>query len=105
MILPSSREEVSTGQRGKALISCWPLSTVTKMERRTTFISLYVKETGIERSLRTVPKNKEVFYVHFLTMREKQILARPIGIQKENRGKPLFFLEINKKIFLKGAKI
>ena len=87
MILPSSREEVSTGQRGKALISCWPLSTVTKMERRTTFISLfYLKETVIERSLRTVPKNKEVFYVRFMTMREKQILARPIGIQKENRG-------------------
>ena len=36
--------------------------------------------------LRTVPTNTEVYFVRFMTMREKQILARPIGIRKENWG-------------------
>ena len=38
-------------------------------------------------TLRAVPTNTEVFFsVRFMTMREKQILARAIGIQKENWG-------------------
>ena len=36
--------------------------------------------------LRTVPTNTEECFVQFMTMREKQILARTIGIQKENWG-------------------
>ena len=36
--------------------------------------------------LRTVPTNKKVFFVRFMTMREKQISARATGIQKENWG-------------------
>ena len=34
--------------------------------------------------LRTVPTNTEIIFGHFMTMREKQIVARAIGIQKEN---------------------
>ena len=34
--------------------------------------------------LRTVPTNTEIFFGQFMTMREKQIVARAIGIQKEN---------------------
>ena len=33
-----------------------------------------------------VPTNTEVFFSRFMTMREKQILARDIEIQKENWG-------------------
>ena len=36
--------------------------------------------------LRTVPTNTEVFFLRSLTMWEKQILARAVGIQKENWG-------------------
>ena len=36
--------------------------------------------------LRTVPADTEVFLPRFMTMREKQILARATGIQKENLG-------------------
>ena len=36
--------------------------------------------------LRLVPSNTEIFFVQFVTMREKQILARAIEIQKENWG-------------------
>ena len=39
----------------------------------------------------TVPKNTEVFFARFMTMREKQILARAIEIQKENWGEPRSF--------------
>ena len=37
-------------------------------------------------SLRMVPTNTEVFFAWFVTMQEKQIVARDIGIQKENWG-------------------
>ena len=47
--------------------------------------------------LRTVPTNKEVFFVRFMTMREKQISARATGIQKENWGVTSHFLEIIKQ--------
>ena len=37
-------------------------------------------------NLRAVPTNTEIFYARFMAMQEKQILARAIGIQKENWG-------------------
>ena len=37
-------------------------------------------------NLRAVPTNTEVFFAQFMTMREKQILARASGIQKQNWG-------------------
>ena len=36
--------------------------------------------------LRMVPTNTKVFLRGFMTLLEKQILARAIGIQKENWG-------------------
>ena len=36
--------------------------------------------------LKTVPTNTEVFFAQFMTVREKQFLARAIGIQRENWG-------------------
>ena len=42
-------------------------------------------------SLRRVPTNTAVFFVWFLTMQEKQILGRPIGIQKKIGGNHAFF--------------
>ena len=36
--------------------------------------------------LRTVPTNTEVFFLRFMTMLEKQILAMPTEIQNENGG-------------------
>ena len=48
--------------------------------------------------LRTVPTNTEVYdYAQFMTLREKQILARVIGIQKKWGVTRHFFLEIIKQ--------
>ena len=41
---------------------------------------------GLENTLMTVPTNKEVFFVWFMTMRGKQISARDIEMEKENWG-------------------
>ena len=36
--------------------------------------------------LRTVPTNTKIFFGQFMTMRDTQIVARAIGIQKGNWG-------------------
>ena len=49
-------------------------------------------------SLRTVPNNTEVcLQVWFIAMREKQILARAIEIEKKIGGSHTSFLEIIKQ--------
>ena len=55
------------------------------------FVHYLVVVIGHLRRLRTVPTTKEVFFARLMTMREKQILARAIGIQKENWGEPRIF--------------
>lgn len=35
-------------------------------------------------SVRTVPTNTKEFFVRFMISREKQILTKAVGIQKEN---------------------
>ena len=45
-------------------------------------------ETISSNALRTVPPECRIIFAQIMTMKEKQILARAIGIQKGNWDKP-----------------